>query len=232
MATGRRAGVGGRSSTTAQTPTAGRQEVQQSAGSRAASVVGAHAAGGGGGHGGDAGGRGQGEAVLLAPRRQRVDRRQGQGRTAPADRRSGSAPCSAAPTRGSTTQLDHDRLASGGMVLRVASSRRRGSPRCRTTPPSLPNYAVTYVAAAYIGLPQPRSGLLIPNLIYKAGGACPLHSRNQHGCEMVEVDLLEVNQWDIRVVFTFSTEPKEHQLNMEKGDGAKTATVEATAPSN
>jgi hypothetical protein len=33
-------------------------------------------------------------------------------------------------------------------------------------------------------------------------------------------------------VFTFSIEPKEHQLNMEKGDGAKTAIVEATAPSN
>jgi hypothetical protein len=23
--------------------------------------------------------------------------------------------------------------------------------------------------------------MLIPNLIYKAGGACPLHSRNYHG---------------------------------------------------
>jgi hypothetical protein len=30
--------------------------------------------------------------------------------------------------------------------------------------------------------------MLIPNLIYKAGGACPLHSRNQHGsinCQVV-----------------------------------------------
>jgi hypothetical protein len=29
--------------------------------------------------------------------------------------------------------------------------------------------------------------LLIPNLIYKAGGACPLHSRNQHGNATVRV---------------------------------------------